>query len=71
MVIKDKNEFESAVDKFVFRYAKTYTNKAPHEYVIVESDSKDLELIRALNRFIQDNPDEVELFWNKEILERL
>lgn len=66
MIIKDKNEFESAVGKFVFKYAKTYTNKAPHEYVIVESDSKELELIRALNRFIQENPDEIELFWNKE-----
>lgn len=66
MIIKDKDEFEYTVDKFTFRYAKTYTNKAPHEYVIVESDSKELEVIRALNRYIQENPDEIELFWNKE-----
>lgn len=66
MFINNRNEFKDAVSNFNFRYAKTYTNKAPHEYIIVEYDSKDIELIRALNKYIQDNPDEIEVFWNKE-----
>jgi len=66
MTIKNKKEFKQAINNFSFRYAKTYTNKAPHEYVVVEDDSKEIELIRELNKFIQENPDEIEIFWNKE-----
>ena len=66
MVINNKNDFKDAIKDFNFRYAKTYTNKAPHEYVVVEYDSEDIELIRELNKFIQENPDEIEIFWNKE-----
>lgn len=66
MTINNKEEFKDVVSKFEFRYAKTYTNKAPHEYVIVDYDSEYLEVIRALNKYIYDNYDEIELFWNKE-----
>lgn len=66
MVINNKSQFKDAISQFSFRYAKTYTNKAPHEYIVVEYDSKEIELIRALNKFIQENPDEIEIFWNKE-----
>lgn len=66
MAINNKNEFKHSISKFDFRYAKTYTNKAPHEYVVVEFDSEEIELIRELNKFIQENPDEIEIFWNKE-----
>jgi hypothetical protein len=66
MIINNKQEFENIVKDFKFRYAKTYTNKAPHEYIIVEYDSKEIDTIRALNKYIQDNPDEIEVFWNKE-----
>lgn len=66
MIINNKKEFADSVLNFEFSYAKTYTNKASHEYIIVEYDSKEIEVIRALNKYIQDNPDEIEIFWNKE-----
>lgn len=66
MIINNKSEFSDVVKGFSFRYAKTYTNKAPHEYVVVDYDSSEIELIRSLNRFIEENPDEIEIFWNKE-----
>ncbi len=66
MIINNKKEFQDAIVDFSFKYAKTYTNKAPHEYVVVKDDSNEIELIRALNRFIQEKPDEIEIFWNKE-----
>jgi len=66
MIIKNKNEFANAVKDWEFIYAKTYTDRAPHEYVILKDDDERLETIRALNRFIEENYDEIEIFWNKE-----
>ncbi|MDD4832005.1 MAG: hypothetical protein PHR09_04065 [Bacilli bacterium] len=66
MVINNKEEFEDIVSKYTFRYAKTYSNRAPHEYVIVEYTSEYLDEIRALNRYIEEHYDEIEIFWNKE-----
>ena len=64
--IKNKQDFLDTVKTLSFHYAKTYTDKAPHEYAMADEDAKVLEIIRALNRFIQEYYDEVELFWNKE-----
>jgi len=64
--IENKKTFSDLVETLNFRYAKTYTDKAPHEYAMAEDGIKDLEIIRALNRYIQECYDEVELFWGKE-----
>ena len=66
MVIKDKKEFSNAVKDLKFSYAKTFTATAPHEYAMAGDNTKELEIIRALNRYIQENYDEIEIFWNKE-----
>lgn len=66
MKIKDKKEFASLVNILNFRYAKAFTNSAPHEYAMGEENTKELEIIRALNRYIQEKHDETEMFWNKE-----
>lgn len=50
---------------FTFRYAKTYTNFAPHKYDIAEEETPEIEIIRALNKYIQDNA-EIEIFAGKE-----
>lgn len=66
MRISNKQEFKDAVNKLKFRYAKTYTDKAPHEYAMAEDDTEELEVIRVLNRYIDEHYDEIEIFWNKE-----
>lgn len=66
MIINNKKEFEDIVNTYIFRYAKTYSNKAPHEYVIVDYTSEHLDDIRALNRYIEEHYEEIEIFWNKE-----
>ena len=64
--IKNKSDFEKIVNTLEFRYAKTYSNYAPHEYVFEKEEGAKLEVIRQLNRFIQENYDEIELFAKKE-----
>ena len=66
MTIINKIEFAEAVKNLEFRYAKTYTNKAPHEYAMAEENTRKIEIIRSLNKYIQENFDEIEEFWNKE-----
>ena len=53
--ISNKEEFEEFASKLTYRYAKTYTNFAPHEYAMAEEGEKELEIIRALNKYIQEN----------------
>lgn len=53
--IKNKEDFETYASKLTYRYAKTYTNFAPHEYAIGEKESQELEIIQALNKYIQEN----------------
>ena len=64
--INNKTDFEKIVSTLKFRYAKTYSNYAPHEYVLEKEEGEKLEVIRQLNRFIQDNYDEIEIFAKKE-----
>lgn len=64
--IKNKSDFEKIVNTLEFRYAKTYSNYAPHEYVLEKEEGEKLEIIRKLNRFIQENYDEIEIFAKKE-----
>ena len=64
--INNKDDFEKIVNTLKFRYAKTYSNYAPHEYVFEKEEGKKLEVIRQLNRFIQENYDEIEIFAKKE-----
>ena len=64
--IKNKTDFEKVANLLEYRYAKTYTNFAPHEYVVENEDGEKLQIIRKLNRFIQENYDEIEEFAKKE-----
>lgn len=64
--IKNKSDFEKIVNTLDFIYAKTYSNYAPHEYVLEKEEGERLEVIRKLNRFIQENYDEIEIFAKKE-----
>ena len=64
--INNKADFEKIVNTLKFRYAKTYSNYAPHEYVFEKEEGVKLEVIRQLNRFIQENYDEIEIFAKKE-----
>lgn len=62
--IKNIEEFSNLANTLTYRYAKTYTNFAPHEYAMAEDGTKELEIIRALNKYIQENG-EVEIFSKK------
>lgn len=66
--IKNKEEFQELIrvydDRFI--WAKTYVNSSPHEYLIGIDDKEKLEDIRRLNRYIQENYDEIENFEGKE-----
>ena len=64
--IKNKSDFEKIVNTLEFRFAKTYSNYAPHEYVLEKEEGEKLEDIKKLNRFIQENYDEIEIFAKKE-----
>ena len=64
--INNKVDFEKIVNTLEFKYAKTYSNYAPHEYVVEKEEGEKLEVIRKLNRFIQENYDEIEIFAKKE-----
>ena len=64
--INNKADFEKIVNTLKFRYAKTYSNYAPHEYVFEKEEGEKLEVIRQLNRFIQENYDEIEIFAKKK-----
>ena len=64
--INNKADFEKIVSTLKFRYAKTYSNYAPHEYALEKEEGEKLEVIRQLNRFIQENYDEIEIFAKKE-----
>lgn len=64
--INNKADFEKIVSTLKFRYAKTYSNYAPHEYALEKEEGEKLEVIRLLNRFIQENYDEIEIFAKKE-----
>ena len=64
--INNKADFEKIVNTLKFRYAKTYSNYAPHEYALEKEEGEKLEVIRQLNRFIQENYDEIEIFAKKE-----
>ena len=66
MIVKNKEEFEKIVGRFNFRFAKTYANFAPHEYIVTNEEGEVLKIIQALNRFIQENYDEIEIFFGKE-----
>ena len=66
MTIKNKEEFEKIVSKLEFKFAKTYANFAPHEYVVTNEKGELLEIIQTLNKFIQENYDEIEIFYGKE-----
>ena len=62
--IKSNEEFLKFATTLKYRYAKTFTNFAPHEYAMAEDESKELEIIRALNKYIQENGEE-EIFSKK------
>ena len=64
--INNKADFEKIVNTLKFRYAKTYSNYAPHEYALEKEEGEKLEVLRQLNRFIQENYDEIEIFAKKE-----
>lgn len=64
--IKNKTDFEKVANLLEYRYAKTYTNFAPHEYAVENEEGEKLEIIRKLNKFIQENYDEIEIFAKKE-----
>ena len=66
MEIKNKTDFEKVANLLEYRYAKTYTNFAPHEYAVENEEGEKLEIIRKLNKFIQEKYDEIEIFAKKE-----
>jgi len=66
LIIENKQEFCKAASKLAFRFAKTYISTAPHEYAVTNDNTNNLSIIRTLNRFIEEHPDEAEIFWNVE-----
>ena len=64
IIIKDIKDFIKYAEKLNYRYAKTYTNFAPHEYAVAEDGTKELEIIKELNRYIQENGEQ-EIFFKK------
>ena len=65
IIIKDIKDFIKYAEKLNYRYAKTYTNFAPHEYAVAKDNTQELEIIRALNKYIYENS-ENEMFYNKK-----
>ncbi len=63
--IKNIEQFVKYATSLNYRYAKTYTNFAPHEYAMAEENTKEIEIIRSLNKYIQENSEE-EIFYNKK-----
>lgn len=63
--IKNIEQFVKYATSLNYRYAKTYTNFAPHEYAMAEENTKKIEIIRSLNKYIQENSEE-EIFYNKK-----
>ena len=63
--INSEKDFLEYANTLTFRYAKTYTNFAPHEYAMGKDGSQELEVIRALNKYIQEHA-EIEFFAGKE-----
>lgn len=68
MEIKNKEEFEKIANLLDYRFAKTYANFAPHEYAVTNENGDKLNIIRQLNKYIQENYDEIENFYNKDYL---
>lgn len=62
--INNKEEFANVVDSLSFTFAKTFAKTAPHEYAMADEGTKELEIIRALNKYIQKHG-EIEKFWDK------
>lgn len=63
--IKNIEQFVKYATSLNYRYAKTYTNFAPHEYAMAEENTKKIEIIRSLNKYIQENSEE-EILNNKK-----
>lgn len=53
--ISNDRDFEKYASMLTYRFAKTYAHFAPHEYAIAENGTEELEIIRALNKYIQEN----------------
>lgn len=63
--IKSIEQFVKYATSLNYRYAKTYTNFAPHEYAMAKENTKEIEIIRSLNKYIQENNEE-EILNNKK-----
>ena len=63
--IENIEQFVKYATSLNYRYAKTFTNFAPHEYAIAKDNTKELEIIRSLNKYIQEHYEE-ETFNNKK-----
>lgn len=63
--IKNIEQFVKYATSLNYRYAKTYTNFAPHEYAMAKENTKEIEIIRSLNKYIQENNEE-EILNNKK-----
>ena len=50
--IKNIEQFVKYATSLNYKYAKTYTNFAPHEYAMAEENTKEIEIIRSLNKYI-------------------
>ena len=61
-----KSEFKSFVSKYDWIYAKTYADKAPHEYLLKEKlISEDMSVFEQAVSFIRDNGF-LAFFWGQE-----
>ena len=71
--IENIEQFVKYATSLNYRYAKTFTNFAPHEYAMAKDNTKELEIIRSLNKYIQEHG-EKEMYYrskptSEEILE--
>lgn len=64
MEIKNIGEFMKIAESLEYRFAKTYAKTHPHEYCYPK-DKETLEIVRALNKYIQENG-EKEMFYKTE-----
>ena len=63
--IENIEQFVKYATSLNYRYAKTFTNFAPHEYAMAKDNTKELEIIRSLNKYIQEHG-EKEMYYRTE-----